>query len=230
MREGTVSLTVRGEELLLHPQRAALWPRRKTVIVADSHFGKSSFFGRHGIAVPAGSDDGDRDRLTRLVKESSAERLIILGDFLHAPIAADSREARDLDAWAQALAPVHILVIAGNHDRGAYRHFSPSIAWCESEWREPPFRFVHEASGLKTDDQIFTLSGHVHPVMRLRAMRKESLRVPVFWQRKAGLILPSFGAFTGGYAVSPTAGERLFAVGPTAVTLMRGIRAPRGKT
>ncbi len=220
MREGTVSLTVRDEELVLHPLRAALWPRRKTVVVADSHFGKSSFFGRHGIAVPAGTDDEDRDRLTRLVKESSAERLIILGDFLHAPIAADSREARDLDAWAQALAPVHILVVAGNHDQGACRHFSSSIAWCESEWLEPPFRFIHEASSLETDERTFTVSGHVHPVMKLQAIRKQSLRIPVFWQRKAGLVLPSFGAFTGGYVVSPSAGDRLFAVGPTAVTPM----------
>jgi metallophosphoesterase superfamily enzyme len=69
-------------------------------------------------------------------------------------------------------------------------------------------------------DKAFTLSGHIHPVMRLRPLRGPGLRVPVFWQRPAGLVLPSFGAFTGGFAVRPTAGEHLFAVGPTAVTQM----------
>jgi DNA ligase-associated metallophosphoesterase len=219
MSMGTVPLFIQGETLLLHPGRAALWPRLKTVIVADTHFGKSSFFGRHGVAVPAGADDEDRARLTRLVRESAAERLIILGDFLHAPMAADSRDAQDLDAWSRSLAAVHIMVVAGNHDRGAPRLWS-SIAWWEGEWLEPPFQFVHEAAHRQDLDKAFTLSGHIHPVMTLRTLRRSGLRVPVFWQRPAGLVLPSFGTFTGGFAVRPTPGEHLFAVGPTAVTQM----------
>jgi DNA ligase-associated metallophosphoesterase len=219
MSNRTVPLVIQGETLVLHPGRAALWPRLKTLIVADTHFGKSSFFGRHGIAVPAGSDDEDRAGLTRLVRESNAERLIILGDFLHAPIAEDSREAQDLDAWSRNLGAVQIVVVAGNHDRSAPRLWS-SIAWREGEWLEPPFRFVHEALHRQELDQGFTLSGHIHPVIRLRAMRGTGLRVPVFWQRPAGLVLPSFGAFTGGFAVRPMPGEHLFAAGPAAVTQM----------
>jgi uncharacterized protein len=219
MSDGTFSLTIEGEELLLHPGRAALWPHRKTVIVADTHFGKSSFFGHHGIPVPAGADDEDRAKLSRLVRESSAERLIILGDFLHAPIAAVSREVQELDAWSRNLAPLHIVVVAGNHDRGAARPW-PSIAWREVEVLEPPFRFIHEALHGQDVEAVFTLSGHIHPVMRLRAMRKSGLRVPVFWQRSAGLVLPSFGAFTGGHAVRAKPGEHLFAVGPTAIAQM----------
>ena len=188
MIEGTVSLDVQGEELLLHPGRAALWPRRQTVIVADTHFGKSSFFARHGIAVPAGSDDDDRARLRGLVMATRAERIIILGDFLHAPIAAESREALDIDTWARALAPAQILVVAGNHDRGAPRHFSQAISWREGELLDPPFRFVHEGANRETDDATFTLSGHIHPVMRLHGLRKQRARVPVFWQRRAELV------------------------------------------
>lgn len=222
MSDGALALTIEGEDLWLHPARAVLWPRRKTVIVADTHFGKTSFFGRHGFAVPGGSDDADRARLSRLVTERGAERLIILGDFLHAPIAAHSRDALDLDAWSRKLAPVHIAVIAGNHDRGANCTWE-SIAWREGELLEPPFRFVHEALPQQNGDH-FTLSGHIHPVMMLRAIRKSAMRVPVFWQRSTGLVLPSFGAFTGGFAVRPQAGERLFAVGPTAVAQMSQAR------
>jgi DNA ligase-associated metallophosphoesterase len=216
MSAGTVTLVAHGEELTLHPRRAALWPRRRTVIVADTHFGKSSFFGRHGIAVPAGLDDEDRKALSRLVTESNAERLIILGDFLHSPMAADSREAQELDTWAQSLKSVQILVIAGNHDRGAPRPWK-TIGWREEELLEPPFRFRHEAFDRSGLDSTFTVGGHIHPVARLGSMRKSGLRVPVFWQRPGGLVLPSFGAFTGGFAIRPTCGEHLFAVGPTAV-------------
>ena len=211
---GTWPLSVSGEQLLLHPERAAIW--RRSVIVADTHFGKSSFFGQQGVAVPGGSDEADRSRLTELIRASEAERLIVLGDFLHAPLPADSAEANELDAWARALAPVRITVVAGNHDRGTAR-LSALIDWRERELCEPPFRFVHEASGSKDSNQPFTLSGHVHPVTRLHVTSKQRLRVPVFWQRPHGLVLPSFGAFTGGFAVRPAPGEQLFAVGPSAV-------------
>jgi len=219
MSDGIMRLVLEGEELMLHPRRAALWPRRRTVIVADTHFGKSSFFGRHGIAVPAGSDAEDRKTLSRLITESSAERLIILGDFLHAPIAADSCEAQELEAWSRSLESVHVLVIAGNHDRGASRLWK-SIEWHEIDLLEPPFRFMHAAPDVPGPDSAFAVSGHIHPVMKLGSMRKPGLRVPVFWQRLRGLVLPSFGAFTGGFAIRPALGEHLFALGPTGVVQM----------
>jgi metallophosphoesterase superfamily enzyme len=51
----------------------------------------------------------------------------------------------------------------------------------------------------------------VHPVYHLRTAR-ESLRLPCFIIGERRAILPSFGAFTGGHAVRPAVGERLFLV------------------
>jgi len=228
MSNGTISLTVRGEELLLHPQRAVLWPRRKTVIVADTHFGKSSFFSRHGIAVPAGTDEADRNRLTRLARETGAERLIVLGDFLHAPIDADSQDALDLAAWANALAPTRIEVVAGNHDRGAPEHWSSCISWRGGLRPEPPFLFVHDATDVDEPGlDLFSLSGHIHPVLRLPGARNGRMRVPAFWQRATGLVLPSFGQFTGGFAVRLATADQVFACGPSAVVRMHVRRRKR---
>jgi DNA ligase-associated metallophosphoesterase len=230
------ALDVHGETLWLHPERAVLWPARRTVIVADTHFGKSALFGRHGVAVPAGSDHHDRERLSRLIEATGAERLLILGDFVHAPLDAGSREAHDLQAWADASRGTEIRVIAGNHDRGRYEA-SPTplqwqergVLWQEDDLLEPPFRFTHDAArptpdhafapgdGRASDDGFFTLSGHIHPVVRLAGLRKHAPRVPVFWQRRSGLVLPSFGVFTGGAVVRRAAGDHLFAVGPEGV-------------
>ena len=228
MNIGMVTLMVQGEELLLHPERAVLWPSRKTVIVADTHFGKSSYFSRHGIAVPAGTDESDRDRLTRLVREADAERLVILGDFLHAPIDADSQDALDLAAWANTLLPAQIEVVVGNHDRGAPERWSSCIAWRRGVWPQPPFLFVHDATDAESLGlALFTLSGHIHPVVRLPGSRNRGARVPVFWQRATGLVLPSFGQFTGGFPVSVASTERVFAVGPSAVVRIQLSRRTR---
>ena len=218
MTDNTASLTIHGESLVLHPERALIWPRRRTVIVADTHFGKSGFFGRHGIAVPAGTDEADRQRLSRLVTSIDARRLIILGDFLHAPLTAGSVEADDLQVWAEQLATsLEIHVVAGNHDLHGSR-FSP-VHWWETEWLDPPFCFIHDANRVRSigAGSLFTVSGHVHPVIRLRSLGKSAMRVPVFWQTLTGLILPSFGLFTGGFAITPGESDRIFGVGPSGI-------------
>jgi DNA ligase-associated metallophosphoesterase len=222
-----LSLTIQGETLVLHPERALLWPARHTVVVADTHFGKSALFSRHGVAVPAGSDEHDRERLTRLVQDSGARRLIILGDFVHAPLDPASKDARDLDDWSRRLGSASILVIAGNHDRGSTLAWKPAaMRWQVEDLLEPPFRFTHDADRGKAaagggPGGLFTLSGHIHPVVRLGHRRQPAPRVPIFWQRRRGLVLPSFGSFTGGYVVSPGEGDSVFAVGTERVVRFR---------
>jgi DNA ligase-associated metallophosphoesterase len=223
MRSCTLPISIHGEELLLHPERAVIWPRCRTVIVADTHFGKSGHFGRHGIAVPAGSDEADRERLNRLIMDTDARRLVILGDFLHAPLADGGSEANDIQAWAEQLGEVvDIHVIAGNHDRGGSWTRSKPLQWWETSWVNPPFLFIHDANRARSrgSNLLFSMSGHVHPVVRLRGAKRGGLRAPVFWQKAGGLVLPSFGLFTGGFAVTPAPGERLYAVGSSGVVLL----------
>jgi len=215
------SVTIRGESLWLHPERAVWWPARSTLIVADTHFGKSAVFGRHGVAVPAGSDQHDRARLSRLLQETGAGRLIILGDFLHAPLAAGSRDAQELRAWAEAMHAVEIRVIAGNHDRGVPLDWALPLRWQQQDLLEPPFCFTHDADRTPRGHDLFTMSGHIHPVVRLRGVRKRAPRVPIFWQRQSGIVLPSFGLFTGGYLVRPGGDDHVFAVGPQSVVRFR---------
>jgi uncharacterized protein len=210
-------VTIRNEQLLMHPDRAVIWPKAAAVIVADTHFGKSGVFNRNGLAVPGGTDEADLERLTRLIRASSSRRLIVLGDFLHAPLAPESHAARALEDWTRSLAGIHIQVIAGNHDRGTTTGWRGSIDWISGEHLEPPFRFVHDAGDGTAHHEFFYLSGHVHPVASLQGLRKRAARVPVFWLRNSGLVLPSFGSFTGGYIVSAAQGERIFAVSPESV-------------
>lgn len=221
MKERCAAVTIRGEDLWFHPERAVIWPARRTVIVADTHFGKSALFGHHGLAVPAGADQRDRERLNELVRSSGAERLVILGDFLHAPLRADSRDAQDLTEWVRGLQATEIRVIAGNHDRGPAQGWRMPLEWQEPDLLEPPFRFTHDAGRAPPGDALYTLSGHIHPVVRLLGMRKQAPRVPIFWQRRSGLVLPSFGLFTGGYVVRPDPEDRVFAVGPQRVVRFR---------
>ena len=67
MTSGTLAREIRGETLLLHPERALSWPARRMLVIADTHFGKGSLFARNGIAVPGGTDTLDLERINSLL-------------------------------------------------------------------------------------------------------------------------------------------------------------------
>ena len=119
-------------------------------------------------------------------------------------------------------------MIAGNHDRGAsgdpaasLRWRARGFAWQAQDLLEAPFRFTHDADRGAPDAALYALSGHIHPVVRLAGLRKHAPRVPIFWRRASGLVLPSFGAFTGGQLVRPAQRDQVFAVGSQAVVRFR---------
>ena len=52
---GALEINVASERLWLLPDRAAYWPRTKTLLIADAHLGKAAAFRRAGIPVPSGT-------------------------------------------------------------------------------------------------------------------------------------------------------------------------------
>lgn len=208
---GTLAREIRGETLLLHPERALSWPSRRMLVIADTHFGKGSVFARNGIAVPGGTDALDLARINSLLLTTGSERLLIVGDFIHGHVAPDGAVAAELDTWIEALHPVQLLLVTGNHDRSAARGWQPLVAWQSDELLEGPFCFTHDADRSTRDAmESFRIGGHVHPVVKLGARTKRRLRVPVFWERPDSLVLPAFGLFTGGYRIGSRDGGRAF--------------------
>ncbi len=206
----TPELIVAGETLRLLADRALHWPRMHTLIVADVHLGKGAAFRRAGVAVPSGSTAESLARLDALLRSTRAERLLVLGDLFHTALANDEPTRAAFDEFRARHPPLRIEAIRGNHDRAVERL---PATW-RIDWRdtthEPPFVFAHEPA---PDPRGYVLAGHVHPVLRLRSTN-DSLRLPVFWFADRVAVLPSFGAFTGGWPVSPQPADRLIAITP----------------
>lgn len=209
---GALAREIRGETLLLHPERALSWPSRRLLVIADTHFGKGSVFARNGIAVPGGTDAHDLERINSLLRATDSERLLVVGDFVHGVVAPGGAVAAELDSWIEALQPVQLRLITGNHDRSAARGWQPSSAWQADELQEGPFCFTHDVDQTSpVANESFRIGGHIHPVVKLGVRSKRRLRVPVFWERPDSLVLPAFGLFTGGYRIGPRDGGRAFA-------------------
>lgn len=207
------------EQLYLHHERAIYWPGQRSLLVADVHFGKEHVFGRAGIAIPGGISQLNLDRLSRLVEATGAERLFILGDFMHAAPTARECWLLSLSQFLDQHGELAVQVITGNHDHRAGRQLvDPRISWLSASLVISPFVLQHEPAD---DARGYLLSGHLHPAFRLRAGaargRGESLRAPAFWFRKQHAVLPAFGDFTGGHAIKPASGDHIYLCGPDCV-------------
>lgn len=214
MTSGTLAREIRGETLLLHPERALSWPARRMLVIADTHFGKGSLFARNGIAVPGGTDTLDLERINSLLLTTLSQRLLVVGDFVHGQVAPSGEVAAELDAWIDALHPVQLCLVTGNHDRSAARGWQPRVAWQGAVLQEGPFCFTHDVDQLSSVPMdTFRIGGHIHPVVAIGARTKRRLRVPVFWERPDALVLPAFGLFTGGYRIGSREGGRAFVAG-----------------
>lgn len=214
---------VAGEELRLLPERAAFWPARRTLLVADVHLGKAAAFRAGGIPVPRGTTRETLARLATAVARTGAERVLLLGDLLHAREGRDPETLAEVARWRRAHAALEIVLVRGNHDRRAGDPPTElAVDCCDAPRLEPPFVFAHHPG---TAAGGYVLAGHVHPGAVLRGPGGMAARLPCFWFGARGGVLPAFGAFTGLARVVPESGDRVFAVAGAEVVAIGAVPA-----
>ena len=193
------------------PGGGLFWPARRALLVADLHFEKASFFARAGQMLPPYDTLATLADLSALVAATGAAEVWCLGDSFHDVGGCDRLPAQARDAIAALTAATRWTWITGNHDPHVADH-------CGGEVVDEAFVdgvvLRHEARG---DEARPELSGHFHPKLRIRVRgRQVARRCFVATDRK--LILPAFGALTGGLDVNHP--EILRAVGARAEALV----------
>jgi DNA ligase-associated metallophosphoesterase len=209
---GLLTLTLGGETVELHVDRALHWPRARTLFVADLHLGKGAAFRAGGVAVPRGATATDLARLTVLLARTGATRLVVLGDFLHAAAGRVGALDAAFRRWREQHAELDVVVVRGNHDAHAG---DPDAAWRVRVVAEPhlaaPFVLCHAPYSPPTG---FALCGHVHPGVRLSDAHGGA-RLPCYVLGRRRALLPAFGRLTGLALVRPAADERIVAIAGT---------------
>lgn len=205
--DGMQTINVGGAVLTLLPQRALWWPDQQALIVADIHFGKAAAVRASGVPVPHGTTRSNLDALDALIDACTIQHIIFLGDFLHAKTARAPATLHALQRWRGTREQIRLTLVRGNHDR----HAGDPPQELKMTVVDEPFllgklAFCHHPQHV---EGAYTLAGHTHPVVRLRAGR-ESLRLPCFVFGLRQATLPSFGAFTGGHMIEAQAQERIF--------------------
>ncbi|KNH01709.1 phosphoesterase [Qipengyuania citrea LAMA 915] len=195
-----VPLSFAGEEWLLTEGRALYWPRERALLVADLHLEKGSFFARHGQLIPPYDSRETLERVALAIRETGARRVITLGDNFH-----DSAGSTRLEDHAAGM--LHALTrtvdwvwITGNHDPEMEARCGGTLAE-ELELGGLILRHRAKAGEIRPE-----LSGHYHPRLQLKVRQRHIRRPCAVVSANDGpggkpggrMILPAFGAFTGG--------------------------------
>ena len=202
-----------GRKLWLLPDRAAWLAEAQTLFVADLHLGKAASFRSLGVPVPEGTTAQNLQRLTDLLRQTQAQHLVFLGDFLHS---AHGRKAALLEQaalWRAQHAGVAMTLVRGNHDdRAGDPPKDLNIHVVDEPWMHAGLALCHHPD---TPCTAFRLAGHVHPACRIGG--HDGLRLPAAIFDSGGGVLPAFGEFTGGFLVPAATGQSRYVFGPGVV-------------
>jgi len=210
---GGLRIELAGTSVMLRGSGALWLEVERTLVVADLHFEKgSSYASRFGQMLPPYDTRETLDRLDREIAALSPARLIFLGDSFHDG-AGEDRLADDDAERLRGLARGRELVWAvGNHDEDGPRVL-PGEVIAQANILGLTLRHAPEAG-----DQPGEVAGHLHPAARVSSGRG-SVRRRCFVTDGSRLILPAFGAYTGGLNVLDLAFSGLFGGPLLAATL-----------
>ncbi|MET4896837.1 ligase-associated DNA damage response endonuclease PdeM [Sphingomonadaceae bacterium jetA1] len=200
-----------GRDLTALAEGALFWPARGALLVADLHLEKASWYAGGGQMLPPYDSLATLTELTELVARTSAREVWCLGDSFHDADGCD-RLAPQARALLLALTgSTRWTWITGNHDPVLRDRCGGTVV---EEADVDGLILRHEADPRESRPE---LSGHFHPKLRLRVRGKLVAR-RCFVATADKLILPAFGALTGGLDVDHPALVR--AVGRPAEALV----------
>ncbi|WP_100657811.1 ligase-associated DNA damage response endonuclease PdeM [Alteromonas flava] len=200
------SLPFRIQEhlFLLNATGTIYWPAKRLLVVSDLHFEKASFLAQQGAPLPHYDTHATLLKLSADINQFKPAMVVCLGDSFH-----------DLGAWRRLgsaeRAQLFSLVqdcerwvwIEGNHDPELPLELPGER---HSELQSEGVVFTHEPHNGAAE--VFQVVGHFHPKLRKRVAR-QTMSGRCFAAGKQLLIMPAFGAYTGGLDVADKAFEHV---------------------
>lgn len=184
-----------GEEMRLVGGRALFWPRENALLVADLHLEKASFFAQHGQMLPPYDSRETLGRIADALRETGARRVFCLGDNFHDSAGTLRLEPHAAGMLAALTRATDWVWITGNHDAPINSPGAVHSAGTLAEELEVSGLILRHRT--KRGETRPELSGHYHPKLTIAARGRRIAR-PCAVASESRLILPAFGALTGG--------------------------------
>ncbi|MBS0480153.1 MAG: ligase-associated DNA damage response endonuclease PdeM [Proteobacteria bacterium] len=186
-----VPFSFAGRQFAVLPEGALFWPARRALIVADLHFEKASWFAGFGQMLPPYDSAATLAVIEAVVAATDPAEIWCLGDSFHDRRGCERLPVAEQTRLRALTAAHHWTWIVGNHDPAIGDSCGGTVA---DEAVIDGLVLRHEAD---RRDPRPELSGHFHPKLRVR-VRGRLVARRCFVATESKLILPAFGALTGG--------------------------------
>jgi DNA ligase-associated metallophosphoesterase len=177
------------------------WPEERLMAVADLHFEKGSSFARRGMMLPPYDTAATLARLAAAIARYAPRTVIALGDSFHDGDGPARLNSADHAAIKSLQANRDWIWILGNHDPDPSSHIAGTFA---QEMSTGPLTFRHKPTGERGE-----IAGHLHPSARIY-WRGASVVRRCFAADAGCIVMPAFGAYTGGLSIRDRAFRAVF--------------------
>lgn len=199
-------VSVAGRAFVADRSGALYWPSERMLIVSDLHLEKASAYATRGVMLPPYDTRETLIRLAEAIERFQPEIVLSLGDGLHDPGAADRMTASDREVLRILQEDRRWIWVTGNHDPVISEALGGESVACI---HRAGLTFCHEPRPGPVTHEI---AGHLHPAAKL-SVHGATIRRPCFVGNRMRLVMPAFGALTGGLNVLDEAFEPVFGSG-----------------
>jgi DNA ligase-associated metallophosphoesterase len=204
----------KDQNFWLSPERVIFWEDEKTLILTDTHFGKTGHFRKSGLAVPQHVFLEDLQRLFSLLQFYKPEQLIVVGDFFHSKA---NKELLLFEKWRKDVTQLEILLVKGNHDvlHANWYEQTKINVYADAPLRISSLAFTHDCSHIEKYPGYagaYFMTGHVHPGIYIKGTSRQSLTFPCFYFAEQFAILPAYSKFSGLALIEKKRNDKVFAI------------------
>jgi DNA ligase-associated metallophosphoesterase len=195
------TVNIAGVAMFADLSGALFWEEQSLLVVSDLHLEKGSSFAARGVLLPPYDTVATLSRLASVIARRDPRRVIALGDSFHDREAHARLSGADREMLTALQARRDWIWISGNHDPAIPSDFGGVVA---TEVAIGPIAFRHEPTGAFGE-----IAGHLHPKARVPT-RGRTMERRCFACDESRLVMPSFGAYTGGLSIRDDAFTRIF--------------------
>jgi DNA ligase-associated metallophosphoesterase len=195
-------LTLGGVSLQADLSGALYWPEQQLLAVADLHFEKGSSFARRGMLLPPYDTAATLQMLDAVIARYRPRVVVALGDNFHDGDGAARLCAIDRDRIVTLQRGGDWIWLAGNHDPDPAAAIGGVFAQSLSIG---PITFTHKPTTVACGE----VAGHLHPSARI-TQRGRTIARRCFASDARRIVMPAFGAYTGGLNIRDRAFAAVF--------------------
>lgn len=202
-----LDLVVAGTRLRALTCGALWWEDAGALVVSDLHLEKASSYAALGQMLPPYDTRATLARVERQIAALSPRMFISLGDSFHDRRARPRMAADDVALVRRMTATCDWVWVEGNHDPAPPGDLGGRVA---AELVIGSLVFRHLPTEGAAEGEV---AGHLHPCARVVGRGGRTVRARCFATDGRRLVMPAYGALTGGLNVLDKAFRPVFPAG-----------------